>query len=448
MVSFSTRELLRAILAIIGTYLLVCLLGQARLKYWRWCAGSPSACYQLSSWSGRPAMPLDGARQLLVLGTLGGGTTATAAGLVSLGLQVKHESSDSLANLCRDGTVSWAHMSRFLDVTTAERDAMVTRLCSKARHHAWSAMMFDGGAFGAGHECTAHSSGDRWWDSCWAAECRRVATREIGCAVRAGGSCTSPFARVLLQVRHPLRTVESNVAAFCRGHDSTGSARRSLQLDTLEVLLGVPPPRPMLSMTPTPSAHSRGAAAGPLLAAGRRLTGQRLAARHVRPSGSPLASPNNGTERAPLDGECSRRFGWFWVRLVRLLLPQVEAIFRVEDTSACAVLRLAGVLPMPSAQTPSALALPRSLVPSDVAMSALAQCKADASRGVNASTTKCDSCSHRQHGTINHKNGAKAGHAAVTLSYRSVHAVDPELSRQLVALAQELGYDLDGDGEG
>ena len=96
----------------------------------------------------------------------------------------------------------------------------------------------------------------------------------------------------------------------------------------------------------------------------------------------------------------------------------------------------------------SALALPRSLVPSDVAMSALAQCKADASRGVNASATKCDSCSHRQHGTINHKNGAKAGHAAVTLSYRSVHAVDPELSRQLVALAQELGYDLDGDGEG
>ena len=188
MVSFESRELFRAILAIAGLYGVFLVLGNVRFKYWRWCAGSPHACWQLSGWSGRSALPLDGPRQLLVIGTLGGGTTATAHELASLGLQVKHESSGPLANKCRDGTVSWAHSVRYIEISKSEeREAMISRLCSKARHHAWSAMMFDGGSFGAGFECTAHSNDDTWWDECWAAECRRVASRETGALPKPAG---------------------------------------------------------------------------------------------------------------------------------------------------------------------------------------------------------------------------------------------------------------------
>lgn len=427
MVSFESRELFRAILAIAGLYGVFLVLGNVRFKYWRWCAGSPHACWQLSGWSGRSALPLDGPRQLLVIGTLGGGTTATAHELASLGLQVKHESSDSLANKCRDGTVSWAHSVRYIEISKSEeREAMISRLCSKARHHAWSAMMFDGGSFGAGFECTAHSNDDTWWDECWAAECRRVASREIGCAAKARQagagdvvasnqrSCTSPFEQVLLQVRHPLRTVESNVAAFCRGHDSTAAARQSLQLDTLETLLGQPPPRPP-----------------PHLGSARRLM-----ERTGRPSAHTLA---NLTASITVDGECSRRFGWFWVRLLQMALPRVSATFRVEDTSPCAILRLSGVLPPPSSAS-SPQSVPHSRVPVDVALRALGQCRNDTSHAASANASKCHTCSGKQHGAINHKNGAHPGHS-ISLSYHELRVIDPELSRQMTLLAKGLGYE-------
>lgn len=303
---------------------------------------------------------------------------------------------------------------------------MISRLCSKARHHAWSAMMFDGGSFGAGLECTAHSNDDTWWDDCWAAECRRVASREIGCATKARQagagsvvasnqrSCTSPFEQVLLQVRHPLRTVESNVAAFCRGHDSTAAARQSLQLDTLETLLGQPPPRPP-----------------PHVGSARRLM-----ERAGRPSAHTLA---NLSASFPVDGECSRRFGWFWVRLVQMALPRVSATFRVEDTSPCAILRLSGVLPPPSSAS-SPQNVPHSRVPADVALRALGQCRNDTSHAANASASKCHTCSGKQHGAINHKNGAHPGHS-ISLSYHELRVIDPELSRQMTSLAKDLGYE-------
>ena len=60
------------------------------------------------------------ARQLLVVGTMGSGTTATATGLAALGLEVKHESSDTLVNLARDGTVSWFHGVRLFADTPRE----------------------------------------------------------------------------------------------------------------------------------------------------------------------------------------------------------------------------------------------------------------------------------------------------------------------------------------
>ena len=60
------------------------------------------------------------------------------------------------------------------------------------------------------------------WDGCWAAECRDIVAAEWGCASRGGGAsstCETPFATTVLQVRHPLRVVESLVVKFCRALD-------------------------------------------------------------------------------------------------------------------------------------------------------------------------------------------------------------------------------------
>uniref|UniRef100_A0A6U2SY92 Uncharacterized protein n=1 Tax=Leptocylindrus danicus TaxID=163516 RepID=A0A6U2SY92_9STRA len=70
------------------------------------------------------------------------------------------------------------------------------------------------------------------WDACWKNECKNMLKREWGCALRRKisstgdddygsdkkhNACDTPFQKNLLQVRHPLRTMESLVAKFCIG---------------------------------------------------------------------------------------------------------------------------------------------------------------------------------------------------------------------------------------
>ena len=99
-------------------------------------------------WLGRPALALTGARALLIVGTMGSGTTQRACGRAaqSWAVEVAHEASDSREVLCRDGTVSWAHGMRFLggDLSPAQRAFVVDGLCSGPRFAAWSTTMFVG----------------------------------------------------------------------------------------------------------------------------------------------------------------------------------------------------------------------------------------------------------------------------------------------------------------
>ena len=59
------------------------------------------------------------------------------------------------------------------------------------------------------------------WDGCWRAECIDIVAAEWGCALAEGGArCETPFAASLLQVRHPLRTIESLAVKFCPSLDN------------------------------------------------------------------------------------------------------------------------------------------------------------------------------------------------------------------------------------
>ena len=90
---------------------------------------------RVRGWLGRPALPLSGKRTLLIVGTMGSGTTQRAHELRALALEVGHEASDSREALCRDATVSWAHGMRFVGagLSPAQRELVVSGLCSGPR---------------------------------------------------------------------------------------------------------------------------------------------------------------------------------------------------------------------------------------------------------------------------------------------------------------------------
>ena len=330
----------------------------------------------LRGWLGRPALELSDARALLIVGTMASGTVQKTRELQALGLEVEHEVSDSGSIRCRDGTVSWAHAMRFFSPPSRAR--VIDSLCQGPRFNTWSSAMFDGSP-----QCVRAK--DHYWDDCWQAECKRVASSELGCALEdaeSGRSCVTPFAATLLQVRHPLRTVATLVRVFCGGEDTAAAAANSTQLDTFELFL------------PTPAASPPGTAAGG-------------------------AAPTDGERR----GECTRRFGWMWVSYIRAVRPHATAWFRVEDTNACDVLTAAGVLDANGAAAASP-------VPPKVAQQAARGCaelrRSQAARSPDA-----------HHGRINSRN---VGAQKVVVTVADVQAIDPQLAEEMRTLARELGY--------
>jgi hypothetical protein len=389
---------------------------------------------------------------------MGSGTTATASKLSALGIEIGHEASDTRVKRARDGTVSWAHGLRYLDLSADRRASTLARLCKGPRNGCWMPAFYDGGPLGHGFGCASAGAHVPVWDECWRDLCLRVASREIGCALRQTSDCTSPFRRIVLQVRHPLRTIESNVFAFCGGEDHLRAAVSSIQLDTLETLIPAPlrpghntthhAPRVETPAAPPHSRRSRAISRGSRAASGAE-------------SGQPIEQP----------GECSRRFGWWWVNYIKLTRPHVHSTYRVEDISACVtsnrpsnwqvvrcprsppslslrpdcacrcqILVLAGVLPPATSQLSSAgsaagaagrSALPESDVPHHLAASARRWCESIAPHNESGKV--------KRHGDVNHKNGAK-GHG-VEITYEQIRAIDPALHYEMSTIAAELGYD-------
>ena len=161
-------------------------------------------------------------RQLLIVGTQSSGTTSTTHALrFALGLEVAHENSDASFSPCRDGTVSWVHGLRLLHGAAPPAES-VRGLCSRA----FTRVGFYRDTFRWPAECPEFPWRlGRWfaWDACLEAACERIVRANWGCARRElradgappRGSFPTPFARTLLQVRHPLVTIASLSAKVC-----------------------------------------------------------------------------------------------------------------------------------------------------------------------------------------------------------------------------------------
>lgn len=154
----------------------------------------------------RPAISNTDERQLLIVGTMSSGTVQVASDLREhLDLEVGHEVSDADWNFVRDGTVSWFHGIRFMD--PLELKDLVFRwrqLCGNYTEN----MGFHPNMYSSA--CSSRKK----WGKCWSSACFEILRKEWGCAF---SQCETPFRTSLLQLRHPMRTLESLVTKFCQG---------------------------------------------------------------------------------------------------------------------------------------------------------------------------------------------------------------------------------------
>ena len=152
----------------------------------------------------RPAVKETDLRQVLIIGTMGSGTTQVGDELSGkLGLEIAHESSDASTQFARDGTISWFHGIRLF-----EHDMEIDRLCFDYKPY----MGFHPAMYGP-LNCTKGKT----FKLCQAMTCRERVKAELGCQARK--DCATPFHKTLRLVRHPLRTIESLTMKFCAGDD-------------------------------------------------------------------------------------------------------------------------------------------------------------------------------------------------------------------------------------
>lgn len=163
----------------------------------------------------RPAMAAGDARQVLILGPEIPENRFIAGGMAStLGLEIVHEAFDSHNYFCRDGSVSWFQLMRFmepLNETVRNKEAQFgawKELCIDRNHTV--IQLFHPKEYSPS-KCSAYEN----WSNCWAQECFSVIKSAWGCEADEMRDCPQTFSHILHQVRHPMRTIEALNASVC-----------------------------------------------------------------------------------------------------------------------------------------------------------------------------------------------------------------------------------------
>lgn len=165
----------------------------------------------------RPAIHgTDIPRQVLIVSTPGSGTVQMATELRNkLSLEIGHESTDAAWSFTRDGSISWFHGIRFLTPPSEDKEKLqfISKICnSDAETH--SNMGFHPAMYGPPtNKCSYRSK----WNNCWQTECYVQLFKEWGCGVNKSKSCDIKFAKNIHQVRNPMKTLESLVVKYCIG---------------------------------------------------------------------------------------------------------------------------------------------------------------------------------------------------------------------------------------
>lgn len=236
----------------------------------------------------RPAFQADDVRQVLILGPEMAENKYVTVGMASpLRLEIVLEGFDAQNYYCRDGTVSWFQLMRFLEPLTADSKN------KEARFGAWKELcidrnhtfieMFHPKEY-APSECDSYYALHKWSD-CWSKECLSLVKSLWACENDEVKACPQQFSRILHQVRHPMRSIETLKAGIC--------PHPELQNSFLNVVAGFFPDRDWSSMP------------------------------------------------------CLNAMAWYLVDFHHLLMKAREAglvhgLFQIENTSPCEVAKMAG----------------------------------------------------------------------------------------------------------
>ena len=222
----------------------------------------------------RPAVKMNETRQVLILGSLSSGMSQTATDLNSHfeGLEIGHQDTDTTQSFVRDGTVSWFHGIRYLDLsdrTVEYRAKMIVDLCSVSwRIYSSDKVNFNNAWSNYGMSLlplfgptAVKFDVPHWYPSfrkSYLRTCHQTLLTEIGCgideaiaedndgnnndnnegnfdndvdipsSVTPSKRCPTPFERTLIQTRRPWDIVASLVTRYC-GSSSSSSAPSSDQ---------------------------------------------------------------------------------------------------------------------------------------------------------------------------------------------------------------------------
>ena len=160
----------------------------------------------------RSAVGVGDPRQVLILASPSSATNQMAKELSSkFGLEIGKETSDSETYFVRDGTVSWFRGIRFLNTPDSDKVKSFIDICQEEQMN----MGFHPNSYRIPvNSC----SNKKIWDECWQKECMLTLVKEWSCATQNNPKpCEINFEHVIHQVRNPLRTIESLVFNFCEG---------------------------------------------------------------------------------------------------------------------------------------------------------------------------------------------------------------------------------------
>jgi hypothetical protein len=246
----------------------------------------------LGAW--RPAVSVNDTRQVLIVGSMSSGTTQMSRAFGEAfddEIEIGHENSDSAWYFVRDGTISWLHALRFFpfdqpenvdsdnNVATNKRRLETTlgicgngktvkrsfdsignmgfhpSMYKEVRTYYWDVVslmcvlyllaielfymfLFDCFTF----TCQPQSKCSyrvKAMNACWTISCLSTVHQEYGCEIR--GDCEVNFQRKLFQARNPFRVVESLMVKFCDdtlqprqlGHVRTTSSEEDINATNL-----------------------------------------------------------------------------------------------------------------------------------------------------------------------------------------------------------------------
>jgi hypothetical protein len=164
----------------------------------------------------RSAVKVTDERQLLVIGAEVAENRYVTTGLGKvIKLEIAHEAFNSEDSFCRDGTVSWFQIMRFLKPLESES---VGEFKGMPQIDAWNELCITRShglidLFHPNQYASSNCSSYQKWSPCWAQECLALVNSIWGCAWK--DDCPHSFSKIIHQVRHPIHTVDLLNTTIC-----------------------------------------------------------------------------------------------------------------------------------------------------------------------------------------------------------------------------------------